>query len=311
MYCCSQNVIRSNKTTNLAFKMKLKLRQLERYLKEPYPYYYSNQQRIVLLLLLISLLSFSFSYFFEPFEVNTAEHKINSVWILIIQAFISFPIAYLYLNFVNRYIKSDVNWTLGKELLNLSILLLLVGIAGFLIRDILYVNPNNWALRYFWEEIRNTFLVGFLLLIIVLPLNLERLINKHTSSLKKLSIIPTKEFKNTLVSIKTSIPTEDFKLQVKEFLFAKVESNYIEVFTSSSEGIHKILIRMTLKELEDQLNTFPNIFKTHRSYLVNLYAIKATSGNAQGYQLTLKNCLDTIPVSRSNITKYNRIYASL
>ena len=82
-----------------------------------------------------------------------------------------FPIAYLYLNFINRYLKSDVNWTLGKELLNLSILLLLIGIAGFLIRDLIYTNSDNWSLRYFLEEIRNTFLIGFLLLIIVLPIN--------------------------------------------------------------------------------------------------------------------------------------------
>ena len=222
-----------------------------------------------------------------------------------------FPIAYLYLNFINRYLKSDVNWTLGKELLNLSILLLLIGIAGFLIRDLIYTNSDNWSLRYFLEEIRNTFLIGFLLLIIVLPINLERLIHKHKSSLEKLPMNPSKESKNTFVAIKTSIPNEDFKLHVKEFLFAKVESNYIEVFTSSSEGIDKTLIRMTLIELEGQLHAFPYIFKTHRSYLVNLHTITATSGNAQGYQLTLKNGSATIPVSRSNIAKFNSIYAAL
>ena len=80
------------------------------------------------------------------------------------------------------------------------------------------------------------------MLIIVLPINLERLIHKHTSSLEKFPMNPSKESKNTFVAIKTSIPNEDFKLHVKEFLFAKVESNYIEVFTSSSEGIDKILI---------------------------------------------------------------------
>jgi hypothetical protein len=286
-------------------------KQLKGYLKEPYPYYYSNRQRVVFLLLFLSVLSFCFSYFFEPFGVNLAEHNINSIWILFIQAFIPFPIAFIYLSFINKNIKGDTSWTLGKELFNLSIILLLIGITGFLIRDILYVNPNNWSLRYFWEEIRNTFLVGFLLLIIVLPINLERLIHKYTSSINKRPITATKELSNTFVTIKTSIVHEDFKLQVSKFIFAKVESNYIEVFTSSSVGITKTLIRMTLKELEDQLHSFPYVFKAHRSYLVNLYAIEATSGNAQGYQLTLKDCSTTIPVSRSNITKFNSVYFSL
>ncbi len=291
--------------------MKLKLTQIERYLKEPYPYHYSNRQKLILLLLLISVLSFTFSFFFEPFGVNVTEHKIKTIWILLIHASIPLPIAYIYLSITNKNLKNDINWTLGKELFHLSIILLLIGISGFLIRDLIYINPDNWSLRYFLEEISNTFLVGFLLLIILLPVNLERLISKHKSSIKKLPITTTKELKSTLVSIKTSIPNEIFRLQVKEFLFAKVESNYIEVFISSSEGMNKTLIRMTLKELEDQLLSFPYIFKSHRSYLVNLYAIEFTSGNAQGYQLTLKNCSNTIPVSRSNINKYNKRYAVL
>ena len=63
---------------------------------------------------------------------------------------------------------------------------------------------------------------------------------------------------------------------------------------------------MTVKELEDHLYDFPYLFKTHRSYLVHLHEITANSGNAQGYQLTLKKSSDTIPVSRSNIAKFNR-----
>jgi len=287
------------------------LKHIEKYLKEPYPYYHGNQQRLILLLLITSVLSFGFSYFFEPFNVNPTEHRINSIWILMIHAFIAFPIVYVYLMLLNKSLKNDLNWTIGKELFHLSILLLLIGIASFLIRDFIYLNPDNWSIKYLREEIRNTFLVGVLILVIVLPINLERLIHKHTTSLKKLPKHIKKELKSTLILIKTSIPNENFELEIKEFLFAKVESNYIEVFTSSSTGIHKKLIRLTLKELEDQLDSFPYIFKTHRSYLVNLNAIESTSGNAQGYQLMLKECSNIIPVSRSNIAKYNSVYSTL
>ena len=79
---------------------------------------------------------FLFLVFVSPislnlFGVNVNEHKINSIYIVLIQAFIPFPIAFIYLSFINKNLKSDVDWTLGKELLNLSILLLLIGIAGF------------------------------------------------------------------------------------------------------------------------------------------------------------------------------------
>ena len=60
-------------------------------------------------------------------------------------------------------VKEDTHWNLGKEILHISIILFLIGIADFLIRDVIYTNPNNWSLRYLWEEVRNTFLVGLLL----------------------------------------------------------------------------------------------------------------------------------------------------
>ncbi len=290
--------------------MKLNLAKINSYLKEPYPYYYGNTKRVLLLLVLISFLSFGFSYFFEPFDVNVAEHKINSYWILLIHAGIPIPIAFLYLNVVNRAKKGDRLWTIGKELRILSLILLSIGIVDFLIRDLIYTNPDNWSFRYFWEEIRNTFLVGFLLLMIVLPINLERLIAKHKSSLKKLPSFTKQEANNSLVILNTSVATESLELQIKDFLFAKVESNYTEVFTSSSHGVQKTLYRLTLKELEEQLKSFAHIFKTHRSYLVNLDAIASISGNAQGYQLAIKNYAPLIPVSRSNIATFNIKYSN-
>ncbi len=289
--------------------MKSVFATLKRYLKEPYPYYYSNQQRLLLFLVLLSILSFCFSYFFEPFQVNSAEHNIDSIWILVIHAVIPFPIAYIYFRVINSTKKGDVYWTLGKELFNLSIILLIIGVVDFLIRDIIYNNPDNWSFLYFWEEIRNTFLVGTLLLLIILPLNLERLINKHTSNLKRLSPKTIKEYSPMPVLIKNEISSADFELDIKEFLFAKVESNYIDIVTFSSDNLNKRLIRMTLKDLEDQLQPFSFVFRTHRSYLVNLNAIASITGNAQGYQLVLKKGSVTIPVSRANIKRFNALYS--
>jgi len=287
------------------------LTKLRRYLKEPYPYYYNKHQRLLFLLLVISILSFCFSYFFEPFETNIEEHKISSIWILVIHAFIPFPMAYLYLRILNNFVKDEHTWTLGKEYLHLSVILLCIGIVGFLIRDIIYLNPNNWSFQYLWEEIRNTFLIGTLLLSFVLPLNLERLINKHTGSLKKISPNLHHASTDISISLKSMGSNETFVLNIDHFLFAKVESNYTEIVTSSPEGPNKKLLRITLKELEVQLKMFPHIYKTHRSYLVNLNAIKTMSGNAQGYQLLLKNCETKIPVSRSIVSDFNTVYSRI
>ncbi|CAM1354529.1 MULTISPECIES: LytR/AlgR family response regulator transcription factor [Tenacibaculum] len=291
----------------------MKLAQIKNYLKEPYPYYYEKSDRLLLLLLFISILSFLFSYFFEPFVVNVNEHKISYFWILLIHAFTPFPIAYLYFILLNNSKKDTEIWTLGKEIFHLSMILLVIGITSFLIRDLIYTNPDNWSFKYFWEEIRNTFLIGILLLVVVLPINLERLINKHKASLKEITPINFDSTShNLIISIKNSMSEDCFELKIKDFLFAKVESNYTEVYTFSTNKIHKTLIRVTLKDLEEQLKLVShNIFKTHRSYLVNLNKINSISGNAQGYELVLKNSSLKVPVSRSNITKFNTAYSKV
>ncbi|MDD4697250.1 MAG: LytTR family DNA-binding domain-containing protein, partial [Fermentimonas sp.] len=88
--------------------------------------------------------------------------------------------------------------------------------------------------------------------------------------------------------------------------FAKSEGNYIE-FYLRDVNVDKIVKRLTLKELESALEPFPEIIRTHRSYLVNTNQIKGVEGNAQGYKLKLKSYEGTIPVSRNMIGSFNNV----
>ncbi|KAB8153439.1 LytTR family transcriptional regulator [Kordia sp. TARA_039_SRF] len=278
------------------------------YLREPYPYIYGNKRQLLIILGVISLLAFVFSYAFEPFEVNTTEHKIGYVWILVLHATLPIPIVFLYFTIVNATIKDDSRWTIGKEMLHLSIALILIGVGSFLVRDIIYDNPNNWSFRYLYEEVRNSFMVGVLLLLIILPLNLQRLIQKHSKSLEKLSFSkPENIIKKSRIC---QISGSDFQFHIQDFLFAKVESNYTEIFLEQHDKVVKTLVRITLKDLENQLQNFSNIYKTHRSYLVNLDKIIECKGNAQGYQLTLQKYTDTVPVSRSKLNDFNTYFSA-
>ncbi|WP_161496101.1 LytR/AlgR family response regulator transcription factor [Zobellia sp. OII3] len=284
--------------------------QINTYAKQPYPFYYEDLRKVFLLVCCVSIASFLFSYLFEPFAINPLENKINGFWIVILHAFIPIPIAMGYLFLLNKTVKNTSRWTLGKEFLHLSLILLIIGLVDFLLRDFIYTNPDNWSLRYLWEEIRNTFLVGSLVLAVILPLNLERLLYRHLSFLKRLPTNPSTATISNSIHIDTPIAGEQFELNMDKFLFAKVESNYTEIVCSNTNGFEKSLKRLTLKELEQQLNPFSFVFKSHRSYLVNLNSIESISGNAQGYMLRLKNYSESdIPVSRSTIEEFNRIYS--
>ena len=64
-------------------------------------------------------------------------------------------------------------------------------------------------------------------------------------------------------------------------------------------GQKSILLRSTLKKMEEQLANHPAFFRCHRMYLVNLKLVNTVSGNAQGLKLHLSSLEEPIPVSRS------------
>jgi DNA-binding LytR/AlgR family response regulator len=109
---------------------------------------------------------------------------------------------------------------------------------------------------------------------------------------------------NSIVFIKTQVKSDDFKLDLNSFLFAKADGNYVELYLKENKA-NKVIKRITLKELESTLRPYPNILKTHRSYLVNLLHLQKVVGNAQGYTLRLNNYDEKIPVSRNMIKEFD------
>ena len=80
-------------------------------------------------------------------------------------------------------------------------------------------------------------------------------------------------------------------------LFVEADDNYSTVNWREENGIRKKLLRINLKNIETQ---FSNSFtlRCHRSYIVNVNAISAISGNTNGYKLKITGTDFSIPVSR-------------
>ena len=273
------------------------------FLKQPYPFYYEGRSFVVIFSILF-LMSFGFNYFFKPFNVNLSEHRMPYVMTSLMHTLAAVTVLLLFYFFLHLFPRLKDNWNVKKEIYFLSLLLLFIGIAQFLIRDIIYDNPHNWSWNYFFEEIRNTFLVGMLFVLILVPLNFSRLYYKNQKQAGTLSLWQTEENEKAPVFIKTSLKSDDFYLDSSQLVFAKSEGNYVEVYVTENGKIVSKLKRISLKELERQLRDDPKIVKTHRSFLVNVQFIEEIAGNAQGYKLKLKNWPESISVSRNMISSF-------
>lgn len=272
---------------------------ITKFLLQPYPFYYEGKS-LKIIITLFFLMTFFFNYVFEPFNVEYSEHKMNYFWVSMIHSLTPTIVLYV-LSIIGKALKLEDEWSVLKEALLISLFFLVIGLVQFLIRDIIYDNENNWSLHYLYEEIRNTFLVGTLFVTILIPINFNRLKTKHSNSANTLNIA-INDSSSVTNQVKSSIKIDDFELEIDQFMFAKSEGNYLEIYLNKQHQ-NKELIRTTLKNLETLLKTYPNIIKTHRSYLVNSNYIEKINGNAQGYKLHIAKYI--IPVSRNMIANFN------
>lgn len=246
---------------------------------------------------MLFIMTLLFGYLFEPFEISVSEHRINYFLICFIHALTPVVVLILFSLFKIPASITD-EWTIKKELLLIILFLLSIGVIQFCIRDILYINANNWSWNYFFEEIRNTFLIGSLFIFILMPINFQRLNKRNIQAAIALNSLNVN--KGSIKEIYISNAKFDF--EIENMLFAKAEGNYVELYFRNGS---KKLRRTTIKKLESDLKLAPFVIKTHRSYLVNIHYIRNVSGNAQGYKLKLKDYSETVPVSRNMISAFN------
>lgn len=279
-------------------------------LKQPYPFHYRRKSLHLLAVLSFAII-FLFLWLFEPFHVNPEEQKLDYWLICLLHAFVPAFIFYTYFLLLGIVVseKTTDSWTLGKEIQHLCILFFLFGIASFLVRDLIYTNPDNWSWRYFFEEIKNTFLGGSLIASLLILLNFYRLytttqnqaieLNKHLQEGKKPE--PQRLF------IKTQVKADDFDLEIDTLFFVRAEGNYVEIFYRTANEVKKELKRIPLAKLEAQLSNYPQLIRSHRAYLINTNNIHLISGNAQGYQVSFTGTNEQALVSRSKMTAFNAL----
>ncbi len=280
--------------------------KLANFLSQPYPFYYRGKTLLVISSCIFAL-TFLFNYFFQPFQVNLSEHRMSYEWICLVHALIP-SLLFLFIFSLIQQIKSiDEKWNVKEEIWVILMYLILVGVFNFLVRDFIYTNPDNWSIYHFWAELKNTLLAGILFIFIFIPFNFKRLHDRYREKSAKLitlqPLLKSTEIEK-VIPIKTQLIADDFELEINKFLLAKAEKNYLEIYIEHENKIQKLVKRITMKELENQLETVSFVTKIHRSYLLNLKKIESISGNAQGYQLKLTNFKNSIPVSRSKISTF-------
>lgn len=88
-----------------------------------------------------------------------------------------------------------------------------------------------------------------------------------------------------------------FEVRSEELLYVEAADNYCKFYYLKNGQLSTFLLRSSLSKVE-KTAAFPELFRCHRTYLVNLRHVTRVSGNSQGCKLHLRHVSEIIPVSR-------------
>lgn len=273
-------------------------------LNSPFPYYLNDDRKNTILSLCVGAFVVFFLHVYKPqnnFDlVLTSGHKflfggvasaiifLNIVWLPKI-----LPIVAL----------DPVRWTVKKYILHTLWICFMISFVNTFI-DRFFICPTKPLFDIVIHTLIQVGLTGIIPISIMALLFRSNLLQENLKSaiganleLDKIQTLKKEVSKNTNSVTIFSDTSETLTFNLPELLFIEADDNYSTVFWKNGHGVEKKLLRVNLKNIENQLNNSFTI-RCHRSYIVNVHAISAITGNTNGYKLQIRDSDFSIPVSR-------------
>ena len=205
----------------------------------------------------------------------------------------------------------EEKWTVRKEIFFTTFTVFLVGLVNFFLSHFIVGSP--FTVRYLlWYQFITT-AIGITPIVIFVLIRQNQQLKKYSAEaaslqsklaemnkieMKSSASVPKVDDNERLV-IKGDYQKEKVDIKVNELLYVAAANNYVKVYFFENGKVVYSILRITMKKMEDTLLPYPNFFRCHRAFVINLYRVKEVIGNAQGYKIKLEDVEELIPVSRN------------
>lgn len=269
----------------------------------PFPFPYKAKEKIIITLL-FSAFIFIFLIIFQPFGISKIIfYKFFYVFGFSLITFLVVGGSLFLLPYLLKKYFSPQEWTVKK-------------MFSFIVFQLIMISFFNWIYtvtigkeviieqKTLIEFVFITLAVGIFPIVLFILLIERFLTGKNEIIAKKMTdaIIKNKSEKESIkkqelitLEYENSILTFD----LHELICIKSDGNYAEVYTLKNNTHTKTLVRSSLTRIMQQLESFEEIQKCHRSFIVNFQQVSKISGNARNYNLHFRHLDFSIPVSRN------------
>lgn len=117
----------------------------------------------------------------------------------------------------------------------------------------------------------------------------------------KTQLFVTQQPEDKTQTIELSLENKSVNIPRNKLKFISAEGNYLAFYFEGEKKSRPQLQRGRIKHVEKVLEKYPEFFRCHRSFIVNLKFIESTWGNSQGLSIRLLDEDNRLPVARSKI----------
>lgn len=243
----------------------------------------------------------------QPFGLDelTASQRIVHSFLYGLVTFVIASANTMLLPLIFRRVYNEQRWTVGKELLHMCWQIVSIAIGNLVLTHWLYNTRLSWhnLFTFLWI----TLAVGIFPLWLNILFKQQRLLKKYQAGAASIDrqLHGTKpETENepastTAITFTSENGRDQVTIEINDIRFITSADNYVRIFYVQQNKPATHLLRNTLRNAEEMVAAYPQFFRCHRTYIVNLSAVEHVSGNAQGYKLHLKDAEELIPVSRN------------
>ena len=241
-----------------------------------------------------SAVVFAILFFFQPFGFSqyNGNKLVTSLEFGLVTLFCSYIYGCTVCKLLPQYIRP---WRIWHQIVNILGLTLFIALCNYLLFSYIFHVPLDgyiFLMFLYW-----TLLIGIIISIFSTFLAYNRHLRNQMETLLSNT---TEEQKGVIVTIHdTNVRANDLVLPLNDLLYIEAQKNNVSVGYLKDGKFATTEVHTTLTTVLEELHTYDNIFQCHRSFIVNINNITSAKGNSNGYQLTVTQCPQVIPVSRT------------
>ncbi len=277
--------------------------QLQKILKEPYPFFSLEEamKRDIFFGVFVTI----FLLAFTPFGLK--DFAYDRFYIIIGYGVVTYSTVAL--NDLAGYwliprLFGEATWTVYRQIVWATWHLFLLGVTNLIYAFLVGAFPLTWTsfakleLYVLMSSIIPIAMITILRQNYLLKQNL-----KQAAEMNK-DILDHKSFNHhrnpgPLLRFMADNGKDFVELTASSIVLISSEDNYVKFFYQKENKIEKHLLRTTLTRIEGHLSSVSAFIRCHRAYIININKVTSVEGNSQGYRVTLENIPEAVPVARA------------